>query len=96
MLYIMLELCLVLHGQNVLFCMRRYNCSLRDLLTKSVNNIIMPFALKSVDEDMYCTANFLLELIMIQNNSLCIGRSVQTQSFTYDEVQSMIEYVSTC
>ena len=83
-------------GQNVLFCMRRYNCSLRDLLTKSVNNIILPIALKSVDESMYCTANFLLELIMIQNNSLCIGRSDQTQSFTYDEVKSMIAYVSTC
>ena len=81
-------------GQNMLFCMQRYNCSFRDLLTKSVNNIVMPFALKSVDDDMFCTANFLLELILIKNNSLCIGRS--EQYFSRDELQCMIDYVSTC
>ena len=74
--------------------MQRYNCFFRDLLTKSVNNIVMPFALKSVDDDMFCTANFLLELILIKNNSLCIGRS--EQYFSRDELQCMIDYVSTC
>ena len=54
----------------------------------------MPFALKSVDEDMYCTANLLLEVIVIKSNILRIGRCAKY--FSRDEVQCMIKYVSTC
>ena len=30
-------------GQNVLFCMRRYNCSLQDVLYGSVDSIVKSF-----------------------------------------------------
>jgi len=55
-------------GQNVLFCMRRYNCSIRDL-RESANNIIKSFTFRLFDENMHCTANFLFELIMIKKQS---------------------------
>ena len=78
-------------GQNVVFCMRRYNCSLRDLLFEPVNNIIKSFVFHSSDERMRCTASFLFELIMKKNNRLQIGQ--YDESFPYDELQSMIDYV---
>jgi len=55
-------------GQNVLFCMRRYNCSIRDL-SESANNITKSFVFRLFDENMHCTANFLFELIMIKKQS---------------------------
>ena len=39
----------------------------------------------------YCTANFLLELIMIKNNHLRIGQT--DNLFSYDELQSIIDCV---
>ena len=80
-------------GQNVLFCMRRYNCSLRDLLYGPVNNIIKSFVFNLFDENARCSARFLFELIMIRNNQLCIGLS--GDSFSYDEMQFIIDYVCT-
>jgi hypothetical protein len=80
-------------GQNVLLCMRRYNCSLRDLLYGPVNNIIKSFVFNSFDENARCSAGFLFELLMIRNNRLCIGLS--DDSFLYDELQSIIDYVCT-
>jgi len=68
-------------GQNVLFCMRRYNCCIRDL-SESTNNIIESFVFRLFGENMHCTANFLFELIMIKNNRLCIG--LKDDLFSYD------------
>ena len=73
--------------------MRRYNCSLRDLLYGPVNDIIKSFVFNSFDENARCSAGFLFELLMIRNNQLCIGLS--DDSFLYDELQSIIDYVCT-
>ena len=39
-------------GQNASFCLRRYNCSLYDLLNGSVNYIVNSFVLNSLSENM--------------------------------------------
>lgn len=80
-------------GQNVLFCMRRYNCSLRDLLNGPLNNIINSFVFHSSDESMRRSASFLFELIMIRNNRLRIGHC--DEIFSLNELQSIIDYVCT-
>ena len=80
-------------GQNMLFLMRRYNCSRYDLLNASANNIIKSCVFNSFDENMYCSANFLYELIMIRNNRLCLGQ--YEALFSSNEVQCIIDFVST-
>ena len=80
-------------GQNVLICMRRYNCLLRDLLNGPVNNNIKSFVFNSFDENARCSADVLFELLMIRNTWLCIGLSVDSSS--YDELQSKIDYIRT-
>jgi len=79
-------------GQNVLFCMRRYNCCIRDF-SESTNNIIKSFVFHLFDENMHCTANFSFELIMMKNNRLCIG--LNDDLFSYEELQTMIDFVCT-
>jgi len=79
-------------GQNVLFCMRRYTRSIHDL-SESANNIIKSFVFRFFDENMHCTANFLFELIMIKNNRLRIG--LNDDLFSYDELQTIIDFVCT-
>jgi hypothetical protein len=59
----------------------------------TVNNVIKSFVFHLSDEHMRYIAHFLLELIMIKNNRLCIGQS--DEAFSYDELQSMIDYVCT-
>ena len=61
-------------GQNMSFLMRRYNCSRCDLLNGSANNIIKSCVFNSFDENMYCSAHFLFELIMVRNNRPCLGQ----------------------
>jgi hypothetical protein len=77
-------------GQNMLFLMRRYNCSRYDLLNASANNIIKSCVVNSFDENMYCSANFLYELIMIRNNRLCLGQ--YEALFSSNEVQCIIDF----
>jgi len=79
-------------GQNVLFCMRRYNCSIRDLCESTID-IIESFVFRLFDENLHCTANFLFELIMIKNNRLYIG--LNDDLFSYDELQTMIDFICT-
>ena len=86
----MLSSCL---GQNASFYLRRYNCSLYDLLNGSVNYIVNSFVLNSLSENMRSSASFLLELVMIRDNRLCFGHS--DGLFTHEELQCLIDYVST-
>jgi len=79
-------------GQNVLFCMRPYNCRILDL-SESANNIIKSLVFNLYDENMHFTANFLFELIMIKNNRLCKG--LNDDLFSYDELQTMIDFACT-
>jgi len=74
------------------YCMRRYNCSIRDL-HESANNIIKSFVFHLFDENMHCAANCLFELIMIKTNRLCIG--LNDDLFSYDELQTIIDFVCT-
>jgi len=79
-------------GQNVLFCMRRYNCSIRDL-RESANNIIKPSAFRLFDENMHCTAIFFISVNTDKNNFLFIG--LNNDLFSYDELHTMIDFVCT-
>jgi len=72
--------------------MRRYLCSIRDL-RESANNIIKSFVFRLFDDNMHCAANFVFELIMIRNNSLCIGLTDDLCS--YDELQTVVDVVCT-
>ena len=72
-------------GQNLVYCLRRYNCTLRELLDGSVSNIVRSFVFNSFDDNMRCSTSFLLELIMIRSNRLRIGLS--DDSFSPDELQ---------
>ena len=81
------------HGQNALFRMRRYNCSLHDLFNGSVKYIINSFVSNSLSESMRTSASFLFELILIRDNCLCLGHSGGL--FTHEEQQFLIDYVST-
>ena len=81
-------------GQNASFCLRRFNCSLYDLLNGSVNYIVNSFVVNSLSENMRSSASFfLLELVMIRDNRLCFGHS--DELFTHEELQCLIDYVST-
>jgi len=44
---------------RLLFCMRRYNCSIRDF-SESANNIIKSFVFRLFDEDIHCSAIFFI------------------------------------
>ena len=57
-------------GQNMVFCTRRYNCTLRELLDNPVSNIVRLCVCNSFDENMRCFASFLFELIIIRSNRL--------------------------
>ena len=80
-------------GQNALFCMRRYNCSLHGLFNGSVKYIINSFVSNSLSESMRTSASFLFELVLIRDNCLCLGHSGGL--FTHEEQQFLIDYVST-
>ena len=75
-------------------CMRRYNFSLHDLFNGSVNYSLNSFALNSVSEEMRSSSSFLFELILIRDNFLCLnGQS--DELFAHEELQCLIDYVST-
>ena len=63
-------------GQNVVYCMRRYNCSLHELLDGSVGNIVKSFVFNSFDDNMRCSASFF---VWINND--------QEQSVTHEPIQ---------
>ena len=75
-------------GQNVLFCMQRYNWSLYDMLYGTVmpNTIINSFFFNLVDESMRGSANFLLELLMIREGLIKLPSSM----FSSDELKCII------
>lgn len=79
-------------GQNALFCMRRYNCSLHDLYNGSVKYITNSFVSNSLSESMRSSASFLFELVLIRDKRLCIGHSGGL--LTREELQCLIDYVS--
>jgi len=81
-------------GQNALLCMRRYNFSLHDLFNGPVSYSLNSFALNSVSEEMRSSSSFLFELILLRDNFLCLnGQS--DELFAHEELQCLIDYVST-
>ena len=77
-------------GQNMVYCLRRYKCTPRELLDGSVSNIVRSFVFNWCDDNMRCSARFLYELMMIRSNRLRIGLS--DDSFSPDELQ----YINDC
>jgi hypothetical protein len=71
--------------------MQRYNCSLRDILYGTINNVINSFFFNSVDESMRGSASVLLELVMIRDGLVKLPSGM----FSSAELQSLIDYVCT-
>ena len=80
-------------GQNVVYCMDHYNCSLHELLGGSVSNIGRSFVFNLFDDNMRCSASYLFELIMTRSNRLRLG--LCNDYFLHDELQYIIDYVYT-
>jgi len=81
-------------GQNVLFCAHRYKFSVNNTLynrLSSLDTLINSFAHNSIDDNMRCFANLLLELIMIREGRLCLNDSI----FLTDDVNDIIRYICT-
>ena len=76
----------------MLFCTLQYQCSLRELLYGSVNEVINSFVFKSTDELMFSSANLLLELLMVRDGMF----EFPSEMFARDELQCMIEHICTC
>jgi hypothetical protein len=73
--------------------MRRYNCSLNDLLFESVNNSIESYVFHLSDENMRCNASFLFELILISNGRMRVCQN--DDLFLYEDLQCFIDYICT-
>jgi len=54
----------------VVFCAKRFNCSINDLIYGRLPIIINSYVSKSVDETILDRVAFLRELIMIRDSSL--------------------------
>jgi Reverse transcriptase (RNA-dependent DNA polymerase)/Endonuclease/Exonuclease/phosphatase family len=79
-------------GQNVLFCARRYHCSIDDILyNNSTNSMINMFVGNSVDDNIRFSANFLIELIMLRDNMFKLSNGL---TLSAEELDDIIEYVS--
>jgi len=60
-------------GQNVLYCLKGYNCTYNSFLFGSVNRIINMFHKNSIEDSTFSTANLLSELISIRDGLLEIA-----------------------
>jgi hypothetical protein len=82
---------LSLIGQNVLYCLKRYNCTYNSFLHGSINRIINMHHNNSIEDSTYSTANLLSELINIRDGFL--ETSIH---FSNEELSFMIDKVCTC
>ena len=80
-------------GQNVLFCIDRYKCSISDILYGSVNRIIYSQYYNTLDDGELHNADFLSELIDVRDNRHEFSDNL---SLSYDELNDIILYVCTC
>jgi len=78
-------------GQNVLYCLKRYNCTYNSFLHGSINRIINMYHNISIEDSTYSTANLLSELINIRDGFL--ETSIH---FSNEELSYMIDKVCTC
>ena len=59
-------------GQNVWFCMHRFKCRLSDVVNWPVTTLIHKFVDKSFDDSMRRSASFLIELLLLRDNTLSL------------------------
>jgi hypothetical protein len=76
-------------GQNVWFCTHRFKCRLSDAINCSINALIYKFVEKSFDDSMRSSASFLVELLLIRDNTL----SLYPAQFSATQLSQIIEYV---
>jgi hypothetical protein len=77
-------------GQNVLYCLNRYNCTYNSFLCDSVNRIINCYYSNSIEDSTFCTANLLIELISVRD-----GISEIAIDLNKEELQFIIDNVCT-
>jgi len=78
-------------GQNVLYCLKRYNCtSYNNFLFGSINRIINMHFTNSIDDSTFSNANLLSELISVRDGLCDIAINL-----TEEELLCIIEYVCT-
>ena len=78
-------------GQNVLFCLKRYNCTYNSFLHSSINRIINIHYNNSIEDSTFSTANLLSELVNIRDGLLELSINLNAE-----ELSHIINYVCTC
>ena len=75
-------------GQNVLYCLNRYNCTFNSFLCDSVNRIINCYYSNSIEDSTFCTANLLIELISVRDGicEIAIDLNKEELQFIIDNV----------
>ena len=75
-------------GQNVLYCLNRYNCTYNSFLCDSVNRIINCYYSNSIEDSTFCTANLLIELISVRDGicEIAIDLNKEELQFIIDNV----------
>jgi hypothetical protein len=79
-----------LFGRSLVFCAKRFNWSINDLIYGRLPIIINSYVRNSVDETTVDRAAFLRELIMIRDSSLTISGLLSS-----DELNDIISHVCT-
>jgi hypothetical protein len=78
-------------GQNVLYCLKRYNCTYNNFLFGSVNSIINLYCTNSIDDSTFSIANLLSELISVRDGLYDIPINL-----TKEDLMCIIENICTC
>jgi len=60
-------------GRNVLFCLRRYSCTIDQLLACRSKYVVHSFVFGSHTEAQLSTANILIECLMLRDNLLSLS-----------------------
>ena len=80
-------------GHNLLFCAQKYNCSVQDIISGSVNSIVNNFVFDLVEDYQLNTAFFVGELVSLRESTLKLSNDVH---FCREELDQLVEDVCTC
>jgi hypothetical protein len=82
-------------GQNVAFCTSKYNLALYELLNLPIRQIIISHLNQSMNIEVCRAASFVLDLLFIRESSSSRINRPNTTDLSYDDVQSIIDYICT-
>ena len=79
-------------GQNIAFCMARYNCSIFDLLNMYTERIVSESCGRLVDPELRRVSAFISELLSLREGILTLPSG---DALSADDLQSIIDYLCT-